>query len=57
VPPGQTVTGNVCFLEGPRDTKLFVVPTDQFPPQAYLDGVPNVTPYPLPRGTIWFALR
>jgi hypothetical protein len=54
---GQTVTGNVCFPDDLHETRLLVVPTDQFPPQAYVDGVPNYPPSPLPYRTIWFALR
>ena len=55
---GQTVTGNLCFSNGPLTPRaLFVVPPTGFPPQAYLDGVPNEPPAPPPFESVWFALR
>ena len=55
---GQTVTGNLCFSNGPLAPRaLFVVPPTEFPPQAYLDGVPNEPPAPPPFESVWFALH
>ena len=55
---GQTVTGNLCFANGPLAPRdLFFVPATQFPPEPYLDGVPNEPPAPPPFQSVWFALR
>jgi hypothetical protein len=55
VEPGQTVTGNVCFvvpqvLGTPK--VLFVEPAPEWPPPDQIDP-----PYPPPYGSTWFALR